>query len=349
MQDNDTEQKTLPASEKKLRDARKKGQVSSSRDLISGISLLAILIYLLLTWQTIRDRVLMLLDLVARIYLEPFNTAWRMTLSVALDVLWLTIVPAVAVLVTTSIVVGMIGTLGPVFSFDPIKPKMERINPAAGFKRIFSIRNVVEFAKSLVKVVALAGVLFLVLRFWLQAMFHAPNCGEPCVAPLLIAATKPIIAVAAIAFILIGLADVGVQRWLFLRDMRMTRTEYKRERKDLEGDPLILGARRREREAQSTAPRLGLSAANLVIAGENDIVGLRYNSTDTPVPFIVVRSYGGDVDAIRKTAAEANIAIADDPELASAISATQRLGEYLHEDYFPNVARLLVYHGVASP
>jgi type III secretion protein U len=349
MQKNDTEQKTLPASAKKLRDARKKGRVSSSRDLISGISLLAVLIYLLLTWQTIRDRVLMLLDLVARIYLEPFNTAWRMTLSVALDVVWVTIVPAVAVLVITSVVVGMIGTFGPVFSFDPIKPNMEHINPAAGFKRIFSIRNVVEFAKSLVKVVVLASVLFLVLRFWLQAMFHAPNCGEPCVVPLLIAASKPIIAVTAIAFILIGLADVGVQRWLFLRDMRMTRTEYKRERKDLEGDPLILSARRHERQLQSTAPQLGLLAANLVIAGDNDIVGLRYSSTDTPVPLIVVRSHGDDVDTIRKTAAEANIVIADDPGLANAIVTKQRLGEYLHGDYFPDVARLLVYYGIASP
>lgn len=105
------------------------------------------------------------------------------------------------------------------------------------------MRNVVEFGKILFKVTLLGSVLFLVLRYWLQAMFYVPNCGEACAVPVLLAAIKPILAVAALVFIVLGIMDVSIQRWLFLRDMRMTKTEYKRERKDLEGDPLIAGAR----------------------------------------------------------------------------------------------------------
>ena len=93
--DNQSEQKALPASDKKLRDARKKGQSSNSRDLISGVGLLAMIAYLLLVWPTLRDHVLALVDLVSRLSVEPFGTAWRTALSASLTVLWVAVAPAI--------------------------------------------------------------------------------------------------------------------------------------------------------------------------------------------------------------------------------------------------------------
>ncbi len=348
MSENETEEKALPASQKKLRDARKKGRVSSSRDMISGMGLLATLVYLFMVWPTIRDRIIQLIGVVSRIYLDSFATAWRVAISLSLDIIMMTIAPAVAILVLVSIVTGMIGTLGPVFSFETVKPKFEHVNPAAGLKRIFSMRNVVEFGKSLFKVTLLATVLFLVLRFWLQAMFHAHTCGESCVVPLLVAAAKPILAVAALAFIVIGVLDLSLQRWLFLRDMRMTRTEFKRERKDLEGDPHIIGARRRERQRQNMAPRLGLSASTLIIAGEDNIVGLRYHRTDAPVPVIVMRTLGPGADAVKDSAEQLSIPMMRDDLLASAIVQKHRPGDFLRPELFPDVARILVQKGLVG-
>jgi type III secretion protein U len=348
VQDNNTEEKTLPASQKKLRDARQKGRVSSSRDLISGFGLLAMLVYLLMMWPTIRDHILELIDLVPTLLTEPFEVAWPRGISVALNIIWVTIAPAIAVLVVVTVVTGMAATFGPVFSFEPVKPNMEHINPAAGLKRIFSMRSVVEFGKSLFKVALLGSVLFLVLRFWLRAMFHAPHCGQGCVVPLLLAAAKPIIAVAAFSFIVIGLVDIGVQRWLFLRDMRMTKTEQKRERKDIEGDPLILSARRRERQSQGNAPRLGLAAASLIIVGDDHIAGVQYSRKKMPVPLIVVRSQGEGVKALREAAAQLNIPAAEDPALAAKIVAQHRPGDYLRPEHFPIVARLLIQMGLVQ-
>lgn len=348
MSDNQSEEKSLPASQKKLRDSRRKGRVSSSRDLISGFSLLAIFVYLFMTWETIRDRLIQLLDLVSRIYSEPFNIAWRTVIGLSFEVILLTIVPAVSVLILVIIVTGMVATLGPVFSFENVKPKFENVNPATGLKRIFSMRNVVEFAKILFKVALLGSVLFLVLRYWLQAMFYAPNCGEACVVPLLLAAAKPILGVAALAFIVIGVTDVTIQRWLFLRDMRMTKTEYKRERKDLEGDPLIAGARRRERQRQNFAPRLGLKAASFIVVGEDHIAGLRYNRKDVPVPLIVIRSKGKGASAIREAAEDLKIPISEDADLATSLVAKHRPGDFLKPELFPDIARILVQKGLVS-
>ncbi len=346
MKDNQTEEKSLPASQKKLRDGRKKGQVSSSRDLVSGFGLLAVLIYLLMVWTMIWDRVLDLVNLVSQIYLQPFDAASRSAIALSTDVLWLSVFPAVAVLIFVSVVAGMGATFGPVFSFDPIKPNFEHINPAAGLKRIFSARNVVEFAKGSVKVALLAAALFLVLRTWLQAMFHAPNCGESCVVPLLLAAAKPILAVAAIAFVLIGFADIAIQRWLFLRDMKMTRTEQKRERKDIEGDPLILSARKRERARQARMPKLGLSAASFLIIGDDHVAGVRYNKKDVPVPVVVIKSSGRAASAIRDAASQMNIPITENPELAEDLASKHRPGDYVHQRLFPAIAQILVQQGL---
>jgi type III secretion protein U len=306
------------------------------------------LIYLLMTWPKIRDHILELIDLTPTLLAEPFGVASRAGIDVALNIVWITIAPAVAVLALVTFVAGIASTFGPVFSFDPIKPNVEHVNPAAGLKRIFSARNAVEFGKGLVKVALLGSVLFLVLRFWLPALFHAPNCGESCIAPLLLAASKPIIAVAAIAFIVIGFTDIGMQRWLFLRDMRMTRTEAKRERKDIEGDPLILSARRRERQNQSVAPRLGISAASLLIVGDQHIAGLQYSRTKMPVPLVVLRSQGDAMRSVLEAAAQMHIPMTEDPTLAAAIFTKHRPGDYLRPEHYPAIARLLIQFGLVE-
>ena len=343
MKDSDSEQKSLPASDKKLRDGRKKGQVPSSRDLISGIALLGMIVYLLMTWKVLRGHVIELIDLVARAPTKTYDIAWREAIDATANVIWLALVPAVAVVVLTSVIAGMIGTLGPVFSFETIKPKFDHINPAQGLKRLFSMRNAVEFLKSGVKVLVLGSVLFVVLRVWLQSLFHAPNCGENCIVPLLFTALTPIVAVAALAFILIGILDTGLQRWLFLRDMRMTKTEHKRERKDIEGDPLILGERKRERTRQSTMPsRLGLSQANVIVTGDGCVAGLRYVPKEVAIPVVVLKSRADPDPIMHDKITEQNLPIIRDDELARVLVEDHKLGEFVRQEHFPKIAQILV-------
>jgi type III secretion protein U len=345
--DNQSEQKSLPASDKKLRDGRRKGQVSSSRDLISGFGLLAMIGYLLLFWPTMRDHVVELLDLVSRVAADPFVTSWPIAVETAGRVIGVTVLPAIACLVFVSVVAGIIGTYGPVFSFDPIKPNFEHINPAAGLKRIFSMRNAVEFAKGALKVLILGSVFFLVLRSWLEPMFHAANCGEHCLVPLLLSSLMPIAAVAILSFITIGFFDMRLQRWLFLHDMRMTKTEHKRERKDIEGDPLILGERKRERQRQSRITgRLGLPSAVIVIVGPDHLAGIRYHRKAAPLPLIVVKARGERAAELREEAGRLGIPVVADEPLATALAERHAPGDHLGQQHFPAVAQLLISHGL---
>lgn len=346
-QEEPSEQKSLPASEKKLRDARRKGQVSHSKDLLSGFGLLVVCVYLMLFWTDIRDHVVQLVGTVSKVTTEPFEKASAMAIHHAEQVVILTIMPIVALLVLTVILMGGISTLGPVLSFELIKPNFDHINPASGLKRVFSIRNLVEFMKGLLKVVILGAALFFVLRGWVQPLFEAPACGFDCTGALIIAILKPIIAIAAFAFVIIGFFDMGLQRWLFLRDMRMTKTEYKRERKDLEGDPLIRGERRRLRQSLALlSSRLGLPMASFVVHGRDTLIGVRFHRVQTPVPMVVCRAKSAsEMLRMRAEARRHKIAVVENPELAAVLSR-QGMGEMIGREHFSQIAAILVSHGL---
>jgi|EndMetStandDraft_9_1072997.scaffolds.fasta_scaffold17264_3 type III secretion protein U len=342
-----SEHKSLPASDKKLRDARRKGQVSSSRDLISGFSLLAVVIYLLFTWTFTRDHILHLVEVVANSYNQPFADSWREAATTASAVVLYTVIPAVAILVLSSIVVGMIGTFGPVFSFETVKPKFDHINPASGLQRIFSMRNAVEFLKGLVKVVAVTVALWLVLRNFLQPILETPSCGEFCIAPVLLEAMKPIIVVTLMAFIIIGFFDVILQRWLFLHDMRMTKTEMKRERKDMEGDPQIRSERQRMRRMLGyQATRLGIKHATVVIASGDGLGAVRYHRQHTPIPTVVAKGLGPRAQEMRAEAMRLGIPVIEDSTLAVALARKHRPGDILKRELFAPVAGILVRQGL---
>jgi type III secretion protein U len=342
----ESEQKSLPASDKKLREARRKGQVSSSRDLVSGVGLFAVVIYLLFAWTVTRDQVLQLVNLLADGYDVPFNERWPMAAWTASRVVFYAIVPPVILLVLTSIVTGMAATMGPVFSFESVKPNFDHINPASGLKRIFSMRNAVEFLKGLIKVVSVAVALWLVLRSFLQPLLETPSCGESCIVPLLLEAVKPLIVVGLLAFLIIGIFDFSLQRWMFLRDMRMTKTEMKRERKDMEGDPHIRSERQRMRRVMALqASRLGVKHATLVIAHGEHVGAVRYHKQHTPVPTVVAKASGANGHAMRAEAIRLGIAVIDDP-VAEQLSRRHRPGDMLKRELFAPVASMLVRNGL---
>jgi type III secretion protein U len=152
MAEQPSEEKTLAASKKKLRDARQMGQVPRSRDLISGASLLGGSIYFVVSFASVRDRLLKFVDGVAAAETLPFGVAWQNASELAGATLYAAIVPLFAIVSACVLVAGVIGTLGPVFAIETLKPDFNRLSPATGLKRIFSLRNFIEFVTSLVKI-----------------------------------------------------------------------------------------------------------------------------------------------------------------------------------------------------
>jgi type III secretion protein U len=346
MSKDESEEKTLPASKKKLQDSRRKGKVSTSKDLVSGFTMLAAVLYLLYEWPTMRDRVIQLIDVVSTSTDRPFAEVLQRAVYGTIEVLVMTTVPLVVVVFAVGVMMGMLATLGPVFSFENVKLQFDHINPMQGAKRIFSTRNLIEFVKSLAKVAVLTAAFWIVLRGFIPPLFQAPSCGQSCLGPMVISTLQPLAVTAVIAFVVIGVLDMPLQRQLFLREMRMTRTEQKRELKDLEGNPLIKSERRRLRSMMAAKQvRKGVRHAVVVIAHEDRIVGLRYHREEAPVPLIVSKGRGQAGDDMLAEARRLGIPVVEDASMLDQLIG-HPIGNRIPQDLFPAVARLLIRFGV---
>jgi len=347
MSESSSEEKSQPGSAKKLRDARRKGQVAKSQDFVTALVVLACTVFLGFASAHAVARVRGLLDAAAGAYgpgAPSFALAWPPLAAQAIETLAAVGLPLVLATVAVVFVGNLAILRGLVFSADPVKPDVDRINPASGFKRVFSLRNVVEFLKSLFKLLVLGAAFVLVYRHSLPLLLAAPQCGAGCIYAAFKVLLHPLAITAVLAFLATGLVDLLIQHWLFARDMRMTHSEQKRERKDTEGSPQIRKERQRQRsQSQASASVRGLEHASLIIGSEQGwVVGVRYARGQTKVPVIVfIAPPERSAQAWHGDAAQ-GIARVRSPDLASAIARSTVPGDPLPERFFRQVADLLV-------
>lgn len=339
-----SEEKSEPASDRKIREARKKGQVQRSQDFVSALVLLGCSLYLLSLPAYVKAEFTAMVDLAATVDSEPFETVLTRMAALATTFMANITLPLVAIIVIAVTIGNILVMGGFVFAIDPIKPDFNKINPAKGFERIFSVRGIIEFLKMVFKVVAVASVLLLILRGGIASLVQAPSCGGPCMQSAFFALLRPLMIVAVLAFGTLGLIDILLQRWLFKRDQRMTKTETKRERKDTDGDPLLRKERDRQRRETATSQvRAGLAEAVVLIgAAGGDVVGIRYRRGETSVPFVVCRARAQNSGQMLREAASLGIPIHEDADLARSIARRGRPGDPVPEAYFQPVADILV-------
>lgn len=342
-QKNDSEEKNLPPSARKLRQAREKGQVAKSKDATTAAVMLVCTLYVFIATPGIVARIENLLDQIAAGYGQPFDHLWPRFIAAGLAIVFHAIVPLVLFAALAVLIVNIVVMQGLVFSADPIAPKPERIHPADGLKRLFSIRQVIELLKSLVKMAALMTALIVVYRTHLPALMESSLCEHGCIRETFMGLMKPLVITALSAFLVVGILDVFMQRWLFRRDQRMSKTEQKRERKDQQGDPTFRRERRRLNRDMLTGGKTGLRNASIVVGDPGGwVVGIRYAADEVNIPFLASRDSGDAAKAAIKQAESLGLPIATDAGLAQYIAENSAPGYPVPEKTFQEVANILV-------
>jgi type III secretion protein U len=335
-----TEERALPATKKKLLDARRKGQIFHSSDMVAGATACALLLLVWLSAKDLLDRVRMTVRGFGETSVLPFHQATVIIAGALSDAVVPFLIRMAIAAVAISILTNLVISRGFLFSLEPMKPRADHLNPVEGFKRMFAVRGLIELVKSLLKTLLLVTFCIGIGLASVNAILRAPTCGWNCLGPLFAAAIRPLLLAGAILLLSAGLIDVLVQRWLFLRQMRMTRTELKRERKDQEGTPEIRTAQRRgRRELLQGAAQVGVEAATLFIAGEDVAVGLRYVRGETPVPRVVCKGRG--IRARHLLTLGAGVSKVDDAELAADLDRRIEAGHYISDEFYNPVARAL--------
>lgn len=330
-----SEEKTLPPSAKKLKDLRKKGRISRSSDMVSGVTTTVICIYLGLTTNWFFENFRVTVAALSSLQNAPFYFAADATRRALTTSFGYYLAILLTIVVSVVVVTNMIVNRGILFSMDPMKLDLSKLNPVEGFKRIFSMRSAVELSKNLIKTGLLFSFSLIALASGLRATFLVPFCGIDCVAPTVKQIAYPMITVAMVIYLLGGLIDVALQNWLFRRDQRMTKTEAKRERKDEEGSPEVRTMQRRLRTILlQRASKYTVVDATIFVEGFSTAVGIRFVRNETPLPIIVCKGRGSLASDLLYVAQAQRTPVHFDDELATRLAQRSEIGSTLREEFF---------------
>ncbi|MEL7151849.1 MAG: EscU/YscU/HrcU family type III secretion system export apparatus switch protein [Pseudomonadota bacterium] len=341
-----SEEKTLPPSEKKLRDARKKGQVPQFNDITVLLSFIGGMIFLALTGTSHIQN--FSTGLQSAIRALPGQEVGVAAAGIGTDMLRSSMSLVIGLTVTmflVRMVVVIVLNKGFIFSLDPLSPKLSKLDPIKGIARIFGVRGMVEVAKATFKMIIGILVSIIIFRAFSASIINSISCGLNCQFSLLIVIMM-IVFISLILFgLLVSLPDVKLQEWLFSREMKMSRSEQKRESKDMNGSPEIRAARNRLRHSMRDPAEKKIQAkhANLAIIGGGQITLIRYVKGATAVPMIIDKGANETARGLLAEVEGLGIPLFAHPDLAVRVNSSAGRGEPIHPATYAGVADALAW------
>lgn len=342
-EDTDNASKTEEPTSKRLEDARSQGDVAKSADLSSIFALAAAVGVTMMTGPSMAGRMMMEL----RPFIEhPAQFDMSGLGGIAVMKLALTAaMPAVTVLVAA----GAAGAAGNLiqhgFLWTPAKlaPDLSKLNPLDGLKKMFNLDAMVQFGRSVAKLVGVAVICWMVLK---------PRAGAvPQLVGLDIAAILPVsidaIQALAIAVLIVMGTLAGIDwfwtRFRWMQKMRMSREDVKQDHKDSDGDPHIKAKVRQLRMERSKKRMMQKvpTASVVVMNPTHYAVALRYEAGETPAPICVAKGLDSLALKIREVAEANNVPVVEDPPLARALYATVEVDESIPREHYQAVAKVI--------
>ena len=230
-------------------------------------------------------------------------------------------------------------------STESIKPKFSKLNPLQGFKRLFSLKSLVETAKNLIKITILMFIVYLSVRdLFLESSNYLYTDLNVSIAHLVEVVGGMIVRI-CIAFIAVAAVDFFYQRWDYEKNMMMTKQEVKEEYKQMEGDPQVKGKIKQiQRQRAQQRMMQQVPGADVVIRNPTHFaVALRYKPDQDDAPIVLAK--GQDAVALRivQIAEDHKIAVIENVPLARALYAQTELNQFIPQDLYGPVAEVLIY------
>uniref|UniRef100_A0A8J7VSU0 Type III secretion system export apparatus subunit SctU n=1 Tax=Coralloluteibacterium stylophorae TaxID=1776034 RepID=A0A8J7VSU0_9GAMM len=336
--------RTEPPTQKKIRDARKEGNVAKSRELTSTVLVLAWLVAAWLMLDMMNARLQFLFEQSLAFINRPFEEALRDLAFSAFDTLiWLS-VPLLAMAVLLGLLVEFL-QVGPLLAFRKLKPDVGKLNPVAGIKKMFSRDNLGELEKSLFKSVALIGIGVIVLLRMLDDLILLPEAPPASMGAAIWHGLVRIGVWTVFVFFFVSALDAAYQKFSYTKQLRMSRRDIKQEVKENEGDPHVKSRRRQLHEEWSQQNMLqAVRGSSVVVTNPTHIaVALRYEDGVTELPMVVAKGEDATAELIKRTAEEAGVPIMENVPLARGLNERVELDEYVTAEFFEAVAEVLMW------
>jgi flagellar biosynthetic protein FlhB len=336
--------KTEKATPLKLRKARKEGQIAHSPELASWLTILAASFIIPQVAQSLMQRSETTMIQIGGLIQDPdTGTAMVLTRKAILGGAS-TVAPLLFLILLTSVLSSAGQSGGVHFAPKVLKPKMSRLNPLQGLKRMFGTHGLWQLAKSLAKMLVLSLVTYLSIRNLIPTLVRSGTLPVQAILDSTASAAMKLIRYGSAAGLVMAMADVVVVHRRNAKQLRMSKQEVKDEYKNSEGDPRLKSARR-SRALSMSRNRMMADVANadvLVVNPTHFSVALKYDPA-RGAPRVVAK--GGDYIAlqIRRIAEENRVPIVQDIPLARTLYATCKLGHEIPPELYHGVAAVLAF------
>lgn len=345
-EDQDNAQKTEEPTQKRIDDAIKRGNIAFSKEVTSFIMLSLLTIFVLWLSPALMKSANYTLE---NYITQPHNfeinfegdDLLRLAMKILADVGYLLFIPfAICILGAFS---GSFLQNGIIFSPESISPDLSKISPLAGFKRIFSLRSVVELIKGLIKITLITLVVYVAIKSDLDSIviLHELNfAGILSVLAKLV--SKSLLAICGIMGLIAGF-DYFYQRMEYIKSLRMTKQEVKEEMKQTDGNPEIK-AKLRSLRLERARKRMmaAVPKADVIITNPTHYsIALKYDTNKMPAPQVIAKGVDKVALRIREVAKQNKIPLVENKLLARSLYESVDLEDFIHVEHYEAVAKII--------
>lgn len=338
-----TEERTEKATPRKIKKARREGQVGNSPEVGQWFGMLAATWLLPGVFSGLMDATTAAVVQIGWIIRDPdVASAMEVGQTAALSALKSFVPLAVVIAVVGVLGVGLQG--GIFFSFKLLMPQAKKINPLNGIKRMFGPQGAWQATKMLLKSTALGIVIYLSIQSLIPTMYGSGSLPLSEIVRIAISTAINVLRFAALAGLVLSIADFAVVRKRNNKQLKMTKYELKQEMKQSEGDPHIKGQRRSRAIAMSRNRMMqAVPTADVVLVNPTHVaVALKYQP-GRGAPRIVAKGADHVAARIRALAEEHRVPMVQDIPLARTLFATCDIGREIPEDLYKAVAAVLAF------
>lgn len=340
------EDRTEPATPRKRREARQRGQVARSTEANSAIILLVSLLTIKFAGPAMLER----MGIVTSRYLSSFPKTDLTAASVQTSLVQILLDMAVVLgpLLGAVFVAGFVSNaaqVGLVLSGEALMPKASRLDPIGGVTRMFSTRSAVELGKAMAKITLVSYIVFTFIKAEYPTVVGLIGCDPREIASGMGGLIYRLLFKAGMALLFIAAVDYGFQRFQNEKQLRMTKEEVKEDYKRSEGDPQIKGKiKQRQRQMARQRMMQSVPTADVVVTNPTHFaVALKYDADEMSAPIVVAKGKALLAQRIKAIATENKVPMVENVQLARALYKSVEIGEAVPAALYQAVAEILAY------
>lgn len=348
---HDSGGKTEKPTPKRIQDARKKGQVAKSSDFNAAIVLLAAtgaMAYvgpyafsnLYGMMQHVFGTVIKSPQALQAFTPTTFNS---ILISTVQSITWLLVPFLLCVMVAGSL--ANLAQVKPLLALEAVHPKLDKINPVNGFKRLFSMRSIVEVLKALIKMSVIGTCGTLIIQKHLPTLLGLGTMEPPVAWQGVLSVLGELAGWCCALFLIMGMIDWRYQAWELEKQLRMSKQDIKDEHKNQEGDPMMK-SRIRQMGAKMARTRqlAAVPTADVVITNPTHYaIALKYDPDVAPAPMVVAKGKDLFAQKIKEVAKENSVPMVENKPLARALYPIVEVDAMIPPQLFVAVAEVLAY------